>query len=38
MGRDALQGCHFSRPLPAAGVPALLQQRWRLDETGSVGS
>lgn len=37
MGCDALQGYYFSRPVPAAGVPALLQRRWRLDETDPGG-
>lgn len=38
MGCDALQGYHFSRPLPAAAVPALLQRLWQLDASGPLDS
>ncbi|AAZ97222.1 Putative diguanylate cyclase/phosphodiesterase (GGDEF & EAL domains) with PAS/PAC sensor(s) and Response Regulator Receiver modulation [Thiobacillus denitrificans ATCC 25259] len=37
IGCDALQGFYFSRPLPAGAIPALLQRRWRLDETDPGG-
>jgi predicted signal transduction protein with EAL and GGDEF domain len=29
---DRLQGFYFSRPVPAACIPALLSQRWTLDD------
>jgi PAS domain S-box-containing protein len=33
MACDDLQGYHFSRPVPAAAVPALLRQLWPLEAT-----
>ncbi|MDO8377267.1 MAG: EAL domain-containing protein [Aquabacterium sp.] len=32
MACDCLQGFFFSRPVPAACIPALLSQRWTLDD------
>jgi hypothetical protein len=32
MACDRLQGFFFSRPVPAACIPALLSQRWTLDD------
>ena len=33
MACDFLQGFHFSRPVAAACIPALLERRWTLDHT-----
>ncbi|MFO1267630.1 MAG: EAL domain-containing protein [Rubrivivax sp.] len=37
MGCDKLQGFLFSRPVPAADIPALLGRRWTLDEAAPGG-
>ncbi len=36
MACDSLQGFHFSRPVPAVEVPALVARRWTLDDTGRL--
>jgi predicted signal transduction protein with EAL and GGDEF domain/FixJ family two-component response regulator len=38
MACDTLQGYYFSRPVPAAEIPALLARSWRLDDPGPAHS
>jgi hypothetical protein len=36
MGCNTLQGYHFSRPVAAHDIPALLSRHWWLDATGAA--
>jgi EAL domain-containing protein (putative c-di-GMP-specific phosphodiesterase class I) len=36
MACDTLQGFYFSRPVPAAEIPALLRRRWLLEGPGTA--